>query len=150
VFSNINEDKYINLNNATWRRDMSDRILLVEDSLTSIKLMKLFLKDICDVDHAMSGESAFEMACRSTYDAILIDMNLGNGLNGIQTSLLIRKMQCYKSTPIAAMSVFGPEDEKEIFNYSGFTDLLVKPFEVTDLIDLVSNMLKRPVLISSN
>ena len=61
------------------------KILVVEDDRTSQQLIKIYLDQKFAVEIVNSGEEAIESAKKNLYDLILMDINLGQGKNGIQT-----------------------------------------------------------------
>ena len=116
-------------------------ILMVDDDSTSREITRLFLNNICKVNFAYSGEEALKLVDKKTYKLILMDINLGNGLSGIETTIKIKKISAYKNTPIVALTAFAMVGEKDEFLRSGCTHYLSKPFMKKDLIELVSNIL---------
>ena len=117
-------------------------ILMVDDDSISREITLLFLKDICKVDFAQTGDEAFKLINKKKYRIILMDINLGEGMSGIETTQKIRSIAAYINTPIVALTAFAMAGEKEEFIRSGCTHYLSKPFMKKDLIDLVNNILQ--------
>lgn len=116
-------------------------ILLVEDNYANKVIAQKFLQDICRVDYAKDGEKALQLAEEKEYAAFLMDINLGRGLNGLEITQILRKMEKYKETPIAAVTGYGMRGDKEKLLSEGCSHYLVKPFSKDELISLVRNML---------
>ena len=116
-------------------------ILLVEDDYSSRNITKLFLKDICNVETAVDGDSAIEMCRAKNYHLILMNLGLGNGKDGIQTTQEIKKIPGYEKIPVAAVTAYGFASDRENLLLAGFSDYLAKPFNRTALIKLVKNLL---------
>lgn len=118
------------------------RILVVEDDWVSRKFIEVVLRDICLFDFAINGVDALEKIKNTKYDAILMDINLGRGMDGLSTTQIIRKMDYYKSIPIAAITAFAAQQDREEFLEKGCTHYLSKPFGKTALIELIKEMFK--------
>ncbi len=116
-------------------------ILLVEDNFINAEVIANFVAGKFNLDHAYSGELAIEMARNKYYKLILMDINLGEGYNGVETCNEIRKMERYKNTPIVAVTGYSFLEEKEKLLSAGLSDYLSKPFDKKDLIDLINKLL---------
>lgn len=119
----------------------SIHILYVEDNVINQEVTKLFLQKIARVDCARDGRTAIEMAKRSPYSLILMDINLSTSLDGIEVTKYIRGIPGYKSTPIIATTGYASRADKEKFLSSGLNDILVKPYTKPELISLIHKYL---------
>ncbi|MDP4114927.1 MAG: response regulator [Bacteroidota bacterium] len=119
-------------------------VLLVEDNFINKEVTILYLKNICKVDHAANGEKAVLMASEKKYDLILMDINLGAGMDGIQALKHIKQIDSYKDTPIVALTGYTLREDKDRFLNEGFSHYLSKPFEKFDLVDLTQEILRIP------
>jgi len=117
-------------------------ILCVEDDYLNRNMISMFLKNICNVDTAEDGETAVKMASQKKYEAFLVDINLGEGINGMETVQQILKDSRYKSTPMIAVTAYATVKEKEEFLSRGCTHYLLKPFRRNEIVALVSSVLK--------
>lgn len=118
-------------------------ILLVEDNLLNRKVIEVYLLGICKVDLAINGTDAINLAKSKQYSLILMDINLGRGIDGIATAKEIRKLNNYQNTPIVAVTGYARESEREEILSKGITHFLPKPFDKTELISLVTNILNK-------
>lgn len=118
------------------------RILVVEDDWVSRKFIEVVLKDYCLIEFALNGVDALEKIKNAKYDAILMDINLGRGMDGLTVTRLIREKEDYKSVPIAALTAFASQQEREEFLEKGCSHYLSKPFGKAALINLIKDMLK--------
>jgi PAS domain S-box-containing protein len=116
-------------------------ILVVDDDSTSRDIVRLYLKNLYKMDFAQSGKEALKMVEKKSYKIILMDINLGKGLSGIETTQKIKLIKEYKSTPIVAITAFAMAGEKEEILSSGCTHYLAKPFLKKGLINLLENIL---------
>ena len=109
-----------------------ERILIVDDDNTTASVMQLYLENFGFIvpDIACSGTEAIEKTKKLNPDLILMDVNLGNGLDGIDAAEII--IQNFL-TPVIYVSAHS--DEKTLAraqrtNPYGFIN---KPLRDTDL-----------------
>ncbi|MGE5499948.1 MAG: response regulator, partial [Syntrophothermus sp.] len=117
------------------------RVLVVEDNVINALVIRRNLKEICNIDHADKGTAAVRMAGQNKYDAVLMDINLGAGISGVEVTALLRQMPEYKSTPVAAVTGYTSSEDREDFLRNGFTHFLPKPFEKNEIVNLIHDML---------
>ena len=70
-----------------------------------------------------------------------MDINLGKGLSGVETTEKIKNLKEYKNTPIVALTAFAMAGEKEEFLNFGLTHYLSKPFMKKDLVNLLKEII---------
>ncbi len=116
------------------------KILLVENDEASIEVTKLFLQDFSELDIATTGEQAIEYVKSKTYDVVLMDINLGIGLSGLDVIKQIRSRSGYEKTPIVAVTAFAMIGDKEEFIKAGCTHYLSKPFKKKELLELINEI----------
>ena len=116
-------------------------VLFVDDDQSSKDVTKLFLKDICNLTFANSGEEALQIVKRKKFDAILMDINLGAGISGVETTVQIRQMNEYKRTPIVAVTAFAMAGDKDEFISSGCTHYISKPYDRNTISKLIKEIL---------
>ncbi len=115
-------------------------LLVVDNDESSRDIIKLFLKDFCEMEFADSGEKAFRLVNDKKFDIILMDINLGKGMSGVETTKEIKKINSYKNVPIVAITGFAMRGDREEFIQAGCTHYLSKPFSRTKLIKLLSEI----------
>jgi PAS domain S-box-containing protein len=115
-------------------------VLFVEDDQSSKDITQLFLEGICDLTFAKTGEEALEIVRQKKYDAILMDINLGSGISGVETTKLIRKMKDYKKIPIIAITAFAMDGDKDKFLSCGCTHYISKPYDRSSISKLIKNI----------
>jgi CheY-like chemotaxis protein len=123
-------DKSNSLNN----NDNKPLILLVEDDAINAMVIKKFLSINFKVDVASKSTESIEMAEANTYSLLLMDINLGRGMNGIDVLLEIRKMPKYANTPIIASTAYTMKGDKERLLQAGFDDYISKPYTMHEII----------------
>ena len=82
-------------------------ILLVENDDTSIKLILYFLKNLYKIDVAKDGITALQMVKEKKYSAVLMDIDLGPCINGLEVVNKIIGFQEYKDVPIVAVTAYA-------------------------------------------
>lgn len=102
------------------------RVMIVEDDIVIAESTRLVLieigYDVCSVE--TTGADAVKRACLCAQDVILMDINLGGGMNGIQAAGKIRA--CSK-TPIIFITGYNDKSLMDSLNeYSHF--YLTKPY----------------------
>ena len=129
-------------NSSAVNRYKKPNILLVEDDSVNRSVAEYFLKDVGELDIVNSGESALEKVRTKQYNLILMDIALGAGMNGLETTKLIREINNYKSIPIIALTAYAMSIEKDKFLVGGCNDYLSKPFTKEELINKVSQAIE--------
>ncbi|MCW1147744.1 tetratricopeptide repeat-containing hybrid sensor histidine kinase/response regulator [Flavobacterium lacisediminis] len=113
-------------------------ILVVEDNkINQMVTKKLLEKNGHTFQMAENGLEALLLVEENNFDVILMDINMPV-MNGIEASIKIRNLGI--KTPIIALTASDKENIlKEILEKkNGLTDVLVKPFEYSDLENVIS------------
>lgn len=109
------------------------KILVVEDDEISRDVLILFLKNHFEIDEARNGQTALEKADSNQYDLILMDVNLGRGMTGLDITKNLKLRPNYTNVPIIAITAFAMKGDKEEFLQAGFDHYLAKPFTREEL-----------------
>ena len=117
------------------------KVLYVEDEEISFSVVKHFLKNKVSLDWARNGQDGVVMAKGNKYKAILMDINLAKGIDGMQTTKLIRELPQYEKTPIIAITAFAMRGDKEEFLGAGCSHYISKPFTKASLLNLMGEAL---------
>jgi len=120
---------------------VSPRLLLVEDNVVNRDLIFYFLKDHYLVDAALDGTSAIQMAGNKQYDAILMDINLGTVISGIETTREIRKLKGYEKTPIIAVTGYTMFEDMDKLLAEDCSHYIAKPFNKATLMEFMAQAL---------
>ena len=121
--------------------DSMPLLLLVENDQPSRDVVKILLKNICEIEFAVNAEEALEKVNSAHYDLILMDINLGKGMNGIELTRQIRNETRYEKTPIIALTAYAMAGDKEKFIAAGCTHYVSKPFDKLTLTGLIKNII---------
>jgi signal transduction histidine kinase/ActR/RegA family two-component response regulator len=136
--NNFKEDKQtIELKNT----ETLPNALFVDDDTMSIDLVKILIKPVCNLDIAVNGIEAIEKAKTKRYDIILMDINLGKDIDGLETTQLIRTIRGYEKTPVVAVTALAMKHDKEDFLNQGCTHYISKPFLRDDFVSLIRTVL---------
>lgn len=109
------------------------RVLVVEDVPETLRLVAHLLHGWYEVETATSAEQALYRATGSRFDAVLLDINLGAGMDGIEALGRFQSLPGYAQAPIVAMTAHAMPGDEERFRHLGFAGYLPKPFEKTQL-----------------
>lgn len=110
------------------------KILIAEDNrINQMVTKKILEKDgvICTV--VENGQEAIEEVTNSSYDLILMDINMPI-LNGIEATQEIRKTS---SIPILALTAVEIEEIRQSILDAGMNDFIVKPYDVSRFKQLI-------------
>lgn len=136
---NKNPEEY---NNSTEPQSVV-RILHVEDNQQLRLITKFLLSNVCEVDSAASPEETERKILRYRYDLIMMDLDLGNGLDGLDLSRKIRSMAEYKHTPILALTANNDPIVKAKCRLAGINAYIEKPFLKSDIISIIENLTRK-------
>lgn len=125
------------------RRKYDNKILYVENDIDNQTLMQIVFNKFVHIDIANDALEGIKMSKENDYSIILMDINLGSGMNGKDVTRLIRKNPKYKDIPIVAVTAFAMEGDREEFMESGCTHYLSKPFEVEEMQKLIFGLLEK-------
>jgi CheY-like chemotaxis protein len=110
---------------------MKKKILLVEDNKTSAFYTKTNLESlgyICDI--AEDVKTAIHFFVENNYNAILMDISLGDEMNGYDATRKIRRLEVkYKKNPAIIIALTG-HARKDVYDNclaAGMNDVLEKP-----------------------
>lgn len=116
------------------------RILLVEDDLITNEVIQFYLKDDFIVDVALTEQQALGYIKNEKYFAVLLDINLGRGGNGLNVVKEIRKISGLEKLPVIAETAFALNGDADEFLSAGCNYYLSKPFIKQELINLLQKI----------
>lgn len=119
------------------------RVLIVEDELRIAKAIKRSLNsEHLAVDIVSDGNSGMSYALSSDYDAIILDRMLPGNFNGMDICRRLRQEKV--ETPILMLTALGELDDRLTGLKDGADDYMVKPFSMSELVQRVKVLLRRP------
>lgn len=117
-------------------------LLHVEDSAQIRLLVSIFLKNEFDIESVESGEQAIRRAESRKYDLILMDINLGSGIDGFETTRKIREIGKYNDTPIIALTTNDYDHVRDECISSRMNAYIQKPFDKAYLLGIIRELNK--------
>ena len=122
----------------------SERLLVVEDSEATRRLLSLVLSDRFDCVVAADAEEAIEMAEKELFKAVLLDINLGKGPSGVDVLEHLRtKKNEYRRIPFMAVTALASPQDRSMLLNKGFDAYLSKPFQRMQLLSSIDRMIER-------
>lgn len=113
-----------------------NKVLIVEDNEINQKVLATQVKNLnIDFDLAEDGQEAIDLCKRTSYDLILMDIQLP-GINGLDATKILRKdlkIEC----PIVAITTNVSVEMKNEFLEHGMNDVLEKPVSSVHLTLLI-------------
>ncbi len=121
------------------------KILIVEDDPNTVSLFKIYLKNIGIADIASNAKETLEKTEKNLYDLILMDINLGEEVDGLMLTKILRQIKEYENIPIIAVTAFAMEKDRKNALEAGCTNYLSKPFDKDTLLKMISGELNHLV-----
>lgn len=136
-------------NSVANKNDSQLSILLVDDNLVNIKVMRRILENNgYNVTHAENGKEALEVLDKENFDLILMDCEMPI-MNGYETSKIIREGKIFKNfknhqlIPIIALTANNDQKTLDKVIDSGMTCLTEKAISKTELLKTIKDYLKQ-------
>ena len=109
------------------------RILVVEDNeMVAKQLVEALQEANFAVDHADNAEDGLEMGLMHSYAAVLLDMNLQSGMDGLD--VLRHWREAKRSMPVLFLTVKDRWTDKVTALEAGAHDYIVKPFHIEEVL----------------
>lgn len=115
-------------------------ILVVDDELGPREALRMILKSIYKVHTVANGQEALDLIQREKIDLVTLDLKMP-GLSGIEVLREIKQLN--KNIDVIIITGQGTlPNAKEAIHY-GAGDFISKPFNVADIIAIVSKVFER-------
>lgn len=127
---------------AEQTSDVTARILVVDDEIVNrMVLCQLLHKRGFDVAQAENGQQALQLLLNETFDLVLLDLAMP-GLNGIQTSRLLRQARSKMELPV--IIVTSSDDRQQLLDafQNGANDYITKPVDPDVVIARIHSQLQ--------
>ncbi len=132
----------VTTNGVNKTKSSKPRLLHVEDNAQIRLLVSIFLKHEFEIDSVSNGEMALKQAENEKYDLILVDINLGNGIDGFEASKKIREIEGYDEVPIIALTTNDYNYVREQCIESKMNAYIQKPFDKSYLLGTIQEINK--------
>jgi signal transduction histidine kinase/ActR/RegA family two-component response regulator len=125
------------------RERLGLRVLVIEDSLDTLDMLKLWLDSYgCEVMMATGGAEALRLAVGRPLDLIISDIGLPQ-IDGYELMRALRKMAGLETVPAIALTGYAREEDRELALAAGYDAHLAKPAEIRSLLSLVKKLTKK-------
>lgn len=121
------------------------KILIVEDNkipaITLKRMLQMYLDS--EVIIAYNSEEAFSLATENHFDLILMDIGLGEGPDGIETTIMIRHFEVKNDREpsyICALTAHVDAETPEKHKTAGMNHTFQKPLDFKKIEFLVENV----------
>lgn len=137
-----NRLKKVDLGRNFHLKKKSDKpvILHVEDNAEIRFLVNVLLRKDFTVIGVETGEKALELVEKNKFDIILMDLNLGEGISGIDATRKIREEAGLEDIPIIAVTANNYHDVREDCIDAGMNAFIQKPFDKADLLQTIEEL----------
>lgn len=122
------------------------KILVCDDDEGIVEVMRIILEDNgYQVKTLSNGKAIHKKTLEYCPDIIFLDIWMP-GIDGREVTKLLKNDQQTAELPIVVISALN--DTKKIAHEVGADDFLEKPFDMTDLLDMVEKYTSKPKQIS--
>ena len=120
---------------------MSEKILIIEDDLEMVELLRGCSAEIgCDIDFEIDGRAGLDRALNGDYRMVIVDVNLPS-LGGFE---ICRQLRAEKiGLPILMLTSRSDEIDKVLGLELGADDYVTKPFSVRELVARIKALVRR-------
>jgi PleD family two-component response regulator len=116
------------------------KILLVDDSATTLFMEEMLLSRDYDLVKAQNGEEALNAAVDHRPDLILLDVIMP-GMTGFDVCRHLREKETTSAIPVIMVTTRGEASNMERGFVEGCTDYITKPIDSIELVSKVRNCL---------
>ncbi len=117
------------------------QVLVVDDSNAIRQLLSRTLSSSgYEVSSAEDGLKGLELAKKRSFDLVITDINMPE-MDGLSLIVELRELPDYQLKPILVLSTEHTREMKQKGKEAGATGWLVKPFNPTSILEIVSKVL---------
>ena len=116
-------------------------LLVVEDNHETRLLLEKLLQPHYQVISASDRDEVLKAARVSSFDGILMDINLGGSDDGVQIMRELREMPMFRDIPVIAVTAYAMPGDRQRFIEEGFEEYLSKPFHNDRLLAVLKEQL---------
>ena len=121
------------------------RVLVVDDNQIAQQVVARILQRAdYEVTVASGGVEGVDLAIRSQYDVILMDLQMP-GLDGLAATRTIREVAGYEHIPIVAVTANYSDQDRELCHSAGMQSFLSKPIQKDLLLSTIRGLLAEHV-----
>ena len=119
-----------------------NRTLIVDDSPTMRRMVKVSLRDVCSggFAEAASGLEAIEQLALGPIALMVLDLNMPD-MHGLEVLKFLRSHQQYRDLPVVILTTRGDDASRDAAMKAGASAYLTKPFTPTAFASAVKELL---------
>ncbi|MBE0570301.1 MAG: response regulator transcription factor [Ignavibacteriaceae bacterium] len=121
--------------------DTKPKVLIVEDELESQKYFELVLKKKFRVDFCDTKRSMYDLLSKKNYDAIVMDISLKDGVNGLDLIKELKRSTSNINIPIICLSAHTFSEDRLKAEEAGADIYLTKPTKRQILINAIDELI---------
>lgn len=111
------------------------KLMIVEDNPENLDMLsRRLVKRGFAVCSAVTGEEALAAAPRERPDLILMDIGLGAGIDGLETTRRLKAIPATATTPVIALTAHALVADRELSLAAGCADYDTKPVDLPRLL----------------
>jgi DNA-binding response OmpR family regulator len=118
-------------------------LLIIEDEIESRKYLQLILRKKYELDFCDSEKSMYDLLGKNNYEAIIMDISLKGGNNGVDLIKDLRRNSDYKDIPIICLSAHLYGSDKLRAEHAGIDVYLTKPVGQKVLLNALDTIIVR-------
>lgn len=121
---------------------MEATVLVVDDIDTNLQMMIEMLEQLGATPiTAQNGKEALKILSDNSVDLIFMDIKMPV-MNGMEATKRIKSNETTKDIPVVALTASSVSLDRKKVMEDGFDDYLTKPFNISDLLSIMSNYLE--------
>ena len=128
--------------------DGASRVLIVEDNVELLMLMKQLLQRKYRILTASNGREALEVTQAHPLDLIVSDVMMPE-MDGLELTTHVKHDQNYKHLPVLLLTAKIQEEDQQEALQAGADDIINKPFKLKDLLLHIDNLIANRQRIQS-
>lgn len=128
--------------------DGASRVLIVEDNVELLMLMRQLLRRKYRILTASNGREALEVIRAHPLDLIVSDIMMPE-MDGLELTTHVKHDQNYKHLPILLLTAKIQEEDQQTALQAGADDIMNKPFKLKDLLLHIDNLIANRQRIQS-
>lgn len=119
------------------------RLLVIEDNRAIQHMINYLLRADYTLHLVSNAAEALEAAAQYRFDLFLVDINLGDDLDGVELLAALRRLPGHARTPAIACTAFVMRQDRSRIMASGFEGFIGKPFTGNTLTETIQAVGRR-------
>lgn len=116
------------------------KILYIDDDPLSLEVVGRYLSNEFSVECVSRIPQFLEKLKEAAFDCILMDINLGGEISGINLIKEVKRIEKYYNTPVVAITAYALKSDEELILSKEFSHYISKPFEKKDMLNLLKRI----------